>query len=98
LVAFAVHCCIPPTIAGPELIYIPPAFSCVRAAAIEFAREGSFMDFAGFGAPSAAHFTRGAPIDLRERIRRRAALRDRLILLGLIVALVVATFFGVTLL
>lgn len=68
----------------------------VRAAAIEFAREGSFMNFAGFGGLSAAHFSGGEPTDLRARIRRRAALRDRLIQLGLIVALVAVTLFGVT--
>jgi hypothetical protein len=52
--------------------------------------------FAGSGGLSAAHFTRGEPTDLRARIRRRAALRDGLILLGLIVALVAGTLFGVT--
>jgi hypothetical protein len=39
---------------------------------------------------------RGQPDDLRDKIRRRATWRDRLLLLALVAALIVVAMFGVT--
>jgi hypothetical protein len=53
------------------------------------------MRFRDFSGRSATRTAIDQPNDLRARLRRRAARRDSLIVLALIVALVVVALFGV---
>jgi hypothetical protein len=89
MIALLVILLLPAHHRGRGLRYGAPIGSRVRAAVIAFAREGCFMAFLGSG-------DRGPPDDVRDRVRRRAVRRDRLILLALIGALIAVAMFGVT--
>jgi hypothetical protein len=79
-----------------DLHYGPARFgaACGRPV-IAFAREDCFMPFPGSGDRDAARLARDQSTDLRARLRRRSARRQRLILLGLATGLVAAVLVGV---
>jgi hypothetical protein len=54
------------------------------------------MPFRDSSGPGAARSAIDQPNELRARLRRRAVRRERLILLGLIAALIAAVLFAVT--